>query len=199
MALGVPLALLGQCAPDGCTPASSAPVTSSVTRVVDGDTLEVLVGGGRHVVRVIGIDAPESGRCGAREAEDALRALVGGRTVALVPGARDDTDRYGRLLRYVDVGAIDAGRSLIADGLAVARYDSRDGYGRHAREADYVALDAATVAVGCPALAPQPVATSRYYANCAAVRAAGAAPLHRGQPGYEAPRLDRDGDGVACE
>jgi hypothetical protein len=36
------------------------------------------------------------------------------------------------------------------------------------------------------------------YANCAAVRAAGAAPLHRGAPGYRAA-LDRDGDGVACE
>lgn len=41
--------------------------------------------------------------------------------------------------------------------------------------------------------------SSVYYANCAAVRAAGAAPLHAGQPGYETPRLDRDGDGVACE
>lgn len=38
-----------------------------------------------------------------------------------------------------------------------------------------------------------------YYANCDAVRAAGAAPLYAGQPGYETPRLDRDGDGVACE
>ncbi len=37
-----------------------------------------------------------------------------------------------------------------------------------------------------------------YYANCAAVRAAGAAPLLRGQPGYRRG-LDRDGDGVACE
>lgn len=36
------------------------------------------------------------------------------------------------------------------------------------------------------------------YANCAAVRAAGAAPLHIGQPGYS-HSLDRDGDGVACE
>jgi hypothetical protein len=40
--------------------------------------------------------------------------------------------------------------------------------------------------------------TSVYYANCAAVRAAGKAPLHRGDPGYAA-HLDRDGDGVACE
>ena len=37
-----------------------------------------------------------------------------------------------------------------------------------------------------------------YYANCDAVRAAGAAPLYRGQPGYRAA-LDRDNDGVACE
>jgi hypothetical protein len=41
-------------------------------------------------------------------------------------------------------------------------------------------------------------AGTTYYANCDAVRAAGAAPLHRGQPGYR-PGLDRDGDGVACE
>ena len=37
-----------------------------------------------------------------------------------------------------------------------------------------------------------------YYRNCAAARAAGAAPMYRGQPGYR-PALDRDGDGVACE
>ncbi|MFG2593801.1 excalibur calcium-binding domain-containing protein [Streptomyces sp. NPDC048438] len=36
------------------------------------------------------------------------------------------------------------------------------------------------------------------YANCTAVRAAGAAPIHRGDPGYGS-HLDRDGDGVACE
>lgn len=36
------------------------------------------------------------------------------------------------------------------------------------------------------------------YANCTAVRAAGAAPIHRGDPGYGS-HLDRDGDGVGCE
>ena len=39
---------------------------------------------------------------------------------------------------------------------------------------------------------------SAYYPNCKAARAAGAAPLYRGQPGYR-PGLDRDNDGVACE
>lgn len=37
-----------------------------------------------------------------------------------------------------------------------------------------------------------------YYPNCAAARAAGAAPIMRGEPGYR-PGLDRDHDGVACE
>ncbi|MFD4026699.1 excalibur calcium-binding domain-containing protein [Streptomyces sp. NPDC058576] len=37
-----------------------------------------------------------------------------------------------------------------------------------------------------------------YYKNCDAVRAAGAAPVEEGDPGY-APHLDRDGDGVGCE
>ncbi|SCC23832.1 excalibur calcium-binding domain-containing protein [Bacillus thuringiensis] len=36
------------------------------------------------------------------------------------------------------------------------------------------------------------------YANCAAVKSAGKAPLYRDQPGYSS-KLDRDGDGVACE
>lgn len=39
---------------------------------------------------------------------------------------------------------------------------------------------------------------STYYANCTAVRAAGAAPIHAGEPGYSSS-LDRDGDGTACE
>ncbi|WFU49150.1 excalibur calcium-binding domain-containing protein [Sinorhizobium terangae] len=37
-----------------------------------------------------------------------------------------------------------------------------------------------------------------YFQNCAAARAAGAAPIHAGEPGYRR-KLDRDGDGVACE
>ena len=44
----------------------------------------------------------------------------------------------------------------------------------------------------------QPTRGEVYYANCAAARAAGAAPVRRGDPGY-ARHLDRDGDGVGCE
>jgi hypothetical protein len=41
-------------------------------------------------------------------------------------------------------------------------------------------------------------ADGRAFANCSEARAAGAAPVRRGDPGY-GPHLDRDGDGVGCE
>ena len=47
--------------------------------------------------------------------------------------------------------------------------------------------------------APEPEAASDvYYDGCNAVRAAGAAPLYRGQPGYR-EEMDGDDDGIACE
>jgi Excalibur calcium-binding domain len=49
-----------------------------------------------------------------------------------------------------------------------------------------------------PVVTPDPPSNDVYYANCTAARAAGAAPLYRGEPGYRAA-LDRDDDGVACE
>lgn len=49
-----------------------------------------------------------------------------------------------------------------------------------------------------PDRAPTPAPAATFYQNCAAVRAAGAAPIYAGSPGYSS-KLDRDGDGVACE
>jgi endonuclease YncB( thermonuclease family) len=52
-----------------------------------------------------------------------------------------------------------------------------------------------------PRARPQPVYTpqsSSLYANCAEARNAGVVPIYRGDPGYST-KLDRDGDGVACE
>lgn len=45
---------------------------------------------------------------------------------------------------------------------------------------------------------PQGFTTGRAFRNCAEARAAGAAPVRRGEPGY-GPHLDRDNDGVGCE
>jgi uncharacterized protein with LGFP repeats len=56
-------------------------------------------------------------------------------------------------------------------------------------------------AVVTPAPNPTPAPTPNpgvYYANCTEARAAGAAPIFVGEPGYR-PALDRDRDGIACE
>ena len=153
--LGLVLLVLPGCAGGDATPIRATPALSApppraesgiVTNVVDGDTVDV-EGVGR--IRVIGIDTPERGACGFESATQAMTVLVLGHAVALVPGATEDVDRYGRLLRYVDVGSEDAGLSLIADGWAIARYDSRDGYGRHPREDSYVRADAESEDLGC--------------------------------------------------
>lgn len=49
-----------------------------------------------------------------------------------------------------------------------------------------------------PAPAEEPKQESTYFPNCKKAKESGAAPLHRGDPGYR-EELDRDGDGVACE
>jgi len=72
-------------------------VPSVVSRVIDGDTLE-LVGGER--VRLIGVDAPELNHPGGREASAFVRELVEGRMVWLEPDGAN-RDRFGRLRRYV--------------------------------------------------------------------------------------------------
>ncbi|SES40501.1 excalibur calcium-binding domain-containing protein [Actinokineospora terrae] len=56
-----------------------------------------------------------------------------------------------------------------------------------------------TVAVAPPVTEPEVAAPAdAYYKNCDEARAAGAAPIHRGEPGYRTA-LDRNKDGVACE
>lgn len=47
-------------------------------------------------------------------------------------------------------------------------------------------------------LTPGGSTTGSAYANCTEARAAGAAPVRRGEPGY-GPHLDRDNDGIGCE
>lgn len=78
--------------------------TGNVVRVTDGDTLRVRLRSGAHVsVRMLGIDTPEQGRCGADQATANLRRLAPvGSTVHLVSDRTQAAkDRYGRLLRYV--------------------------------------------------------------------------------------------------
>ena len=193
----------------------------TAARVIDGDTIVASAG---DTIRLAGIDTPERGQCGYSEATANLRRTLAGNTLTLTKAGLTDRDKYGRLIRYVDVGEQDAGMGQIMGGFARARYDSRDGYGRHPRQDDYVAADAATPSICAassttqaaktaapaasatvtrkatkpdPETEPPKTGKTTPYANCTEVREAGAAPLHRGDPGYST-RLDRDGDGTAC-
>lgn len=83
-------------------------VAARCVAVVDGDTIDVEVGGEIHRVRYIGIDTPETVHPQkpvewmGKEATEANRQLVGGRDVYLEKDV-SETDQYGRLLRYVHV------------------------------------------------------------------------------------------------
>jgi endonuclease YncB( thermonuclease family) len=135
---------------DAALPRDGLPsTTTTIVRWVDGDT--VVTSQGR--VRLRGMDTPERGQCGFGPATSYAGKLAPpGATVELVavPGD-DDTDRYGRLLRYVYAGPTDVGYALIDAGYATARYDSRDGYGAHPHEDAYIAADARTSNPACPA------------------------------------------------
>ncbi len=111
--------------------------TAVVTHVVDGDTIDVEITGavagpgagnagvGDHTVRLIGIDTPESVNpnspveCFGRESSAAAAALLAGAQVRLVKDV-EETDRFGRLLRYVYLGEEMANARLVVNGYANA-------------------------------------------------------------------------------
>lgn len=87
----------------------AATAVAPVTRVVDGDTIEVRLGGVVEDVRLIGIDTPETVKpdtpvqCFGPRASRFAKRLLEGRRVRLVFGA-ERRDAYGRLLAYVYLG-----------------------------------------------------------------------------------------------
>jgi len=102
----------------------AGPLHGRVVRVVDGDTIQVRLDGGRtERVRYIGIDTPESVKpdtpvqCFAKKASHFNASLVAGRAVTLKTDA-EQRDRYGRLLAYVYADGRFVNRELVARGYA---------------------------------------------------------------------------------
>ncbi len=73
---------------------------AKVTRVIDGETIEVTINGAPFTVRYLGIDAPNNTECYASQARTANLNLVNGKRVVLEKDVTE-TDAGGRLLRYV--------------------------------------------------------------------------------------------------
>ncbi|WP_039917604.1 thermonuclease family protein [Cellvibrio mixtus] len=93
-------------------------MTGKVVGVTDGDTLTVLVDGNQqHKIRLVEIDAPESGQPFGSQSKQALAKLTFQKNVRVDIVGRD---RYQRLLGRVYVDDIDVNRELISSGYAWA-------------------------------------------------------------------------------
>ncbi len=102
----------------GALELKEASESAYVIRVIDGDTIELI--GGRRV-RYIGINTPETVdprkpvECFGKEASNENKILVDRKSVRLEKDA-SETDRYGRLLRYVYVDNIMVNDYLVRQG-----------------------------------------------------------------------------------
>lgn len=206
-------------------------ITAKVTKVVDGDTINVLIGDKKETVRFVLIDTPETKHPSKTvepfgpEASNFTTGMLEGKEVKLEKDV-SERDNYGRLLMYVWLDDKMVNELLLEKGLArVAIYQPDVKYVDKFREIQKKAQQAGTGIWSIenygkddgyhpevmkkaeePPNETQPskvpaLSTSNSnvsYPNCTAVKAAGKAPLHRGDPGYSS-KLDRDNDGVACE
>ncbi len=127
-------AALGLClAGCGTPPPTSAcgPTTATVTRAIDGDTLELSDG---QRVRMLLVDTPETtgGKmdCYGQDAAQFTASKVTGKSVQLTYDEASCKDRYGRLLAYVKVDGVELNRTLIDQGYACFLFISPGGKDR---------------------------------------------------------------------
>ena len=105
---------------------SSAVLSGKVTRVVDGDTIDVLLASGRIRVRLHGIDAPERGQAGGAAASAWLAQRLLNQPVQIEPVSQD---QYERIVAVVHQGDRSINRELVRNGHAWA-------YRRYLRKSD---------------------------------------------------------------
>ena len=198
---------------------TAPPPTYVVEKALSGDSVMVTDGTSTITVTVFGIDAPDvtTAQCWAAESMAFATTTLVGKNVVLSAGTI--TANTVSALTLAD--GTDFASAAIAAGVVRAAAASATAV---ARSAESAAKVAGLGLWGVPCLgelvapppvqplpppartttqAPQPEPEPEpepdvYYANCAAVRTAGAAPLHRGEPGYRSA-LDRDNDGTACD
>jgi endonuclease YncB( thermonuclease family) len=206
----VPAVALTAICVGGLVPTEAQAATTSrratVRYWIDGDTVVT----SRGTVRLIGMDTPERGEPCYRQAKQnaARRAPAGSRIRLVKVLGRDNTDHYGRLLRYVQRRRLDVGYRQIVRGYADARYDSGS-YGSHPRRAKYRHADAVYPDKTCtpapPPPPPPPPGCSTGYSPCLPPPPPDLDCADIGQKvlvdhAYGDPHnLDADGDGRGCE
>ena len=158
-----------------------ATFSGPVVDVLDGDSLCVAVGPEPKdwvEVRLADFYAPELSETAGALAKAALKRIALGQTATCVAGMRTydrvaarcqvDGRPIGDQMREAKIA--EGGRGTGAPKQASARFNPR----------------------------PAAVGGAYRFTNCAAARAAGVAPMRRGDGAYN-PNLDGDGDGISCE
>jgi endonuclease YncB( thermonuclease family) len=117
-------------------PYESSPVLpGKVSRITDGDTIQVTLGSGPITVRLASIDAPERGQPGGRDATAALKARLQGRQVGLE--VLEQRDGFDRAVAIVWLGDENVNEWLVRQGHAWAFR------GRYLHDARYCVLERA--------------------------------------------------------
>lgn len=197
-------------------------VDATVIKNIDGDTLKVkLENGKEETVRFLLIDTPETKHpsLGVQpfgpEASDYVKKYVGeGKKVQLELDV-SERDKYGRLLAYVWIDGQMLNRMLVEQGLARVAYV----YAPNTKYVDYlrdVQSKAQTAKKGIWSVedyvtdkgfdkqkvegqkVEKPTEQSQQFNSCKEAKEAGVTDIKKGDPAYSS-KLDRDGDGVACD
>jgi micrococcal nuclease len=203
-------------------------ISAKIVKVVDGDTMDVSFKDGdkdkKETIRLLLVDTPETVAPGkpiqpfGPEASAFAKETLSGNDVKLEIDV-SERDKYGRLLCYLYVGDRMFNEMLLEKGLARVAYiyppnikyvdqfkniqkkSQLSGAGiwsieNYAQEDGFHAE--ALASKNNPKSSVPKETNNVSYKNCTEVKAAGKAPLHRGEPGYSS-KLDQNNDGIACE
>ncbi|MET7990711.1 excalibur calcium-binding domain-containing protein [Amycolatopsis sp. NPDC005232] len=207
------------------TTSTPPPVTYTVDKVVDGATVELAGSDGTHrTVHVLGVTVATGNNCYATETLAWATSKLAGAAIKLTTDTTtgvalalaDGTDYATAAVQngYAKF-AVDATSTALQAAETAARQAAAGLWAAPCKGA----IDAPTPQAPAPPAPPEtknkeavappvrtteeqpdpkPDTSSVYFKNCTAAKAADAAPLYAGEPGYRSA-LDRDHDGVACE
>lgn len=194
-------------------------VEAFVDRVVDGDTIQVVIEGDEEIVRFLLVDTPETKHPNlpkqpfGEEASKFAKKVLTNQTVTLeFDGPK--RDKYDRLLAYVWFENNMFNELLLEQGLAryAYQYDPPYTYQQQLKQAESQAMGKNIGIWSLPGYVTEEGfeqqetvdsdqvqdTTDQIYQTCSDAHTANVTPIYQGDRGYSS-HLDRDGDGIACE
>lgn len=190
-------------------PALANSEIAKVVKVTDGDTVQLSDG---RKLRYIGVDTPETVDprrgigCYGKQASEKNRELVLGKEI-IIEKDISDTDKFGRLLRYVYVDGIMINQLLISEGFGKAKsYPPDIKYQEQFREAEKLAREQRRGLWGeiCvhEHITTEPPNQNQHFSscpkNCREAKAMGITNITSDHHCYRS-KMDGDGDGIACQ